>query len=111
MILRWNGGTPIYDHVTYEVPADCKEGLLRELKLMNITRETLYPGLDSTATAINAEVSGIGRNAAGTIPLNRTWRQQHNFVELQRVEMPPDPLLAGIYPAPEGLPEADDPVS
>lgn len=110
-VLRWNGGIPIYEHVTYEIPADCKEGLLKELRLMNITRETLYPGLDSTATAINAEVSGIAENAAGTIPLNRTWQEQHHFVELQRVEMPPNPWLARIPPAPERVPDADDPTS
>ena len=111
MVLRWNGGIPIYDHVTYEIPADCKKRLLRELKLMNITRETLYPGLDSTATAINAEVSSIAGNAAGTIPPNRTWREHHHFVELRRVEMPPDPWLTRISPAPEGLPDSDDPTT
>ena len=40
---------------------------------------------------------------------NWTWRQENDFEELPRVEMPPDPWLARIPPAPMGLPDGEEP--
>ena len=51
-VLRVNPNIPIYAHYTPTIPADSKEGVLRELRLLNITRETLFPGLDESARAI-----------------------------------------------------------
>ena len=46
---------PIYDEYELSVPKDRKEGMLRELSSLGITRETLFPGLDESARAINDE--------------------------------------------------------
>ena len=51
-ILRLNERIPVYAHYTPTIPSSSKEGILRELRLLNITRETLFPGLDESARAI-----------------------------------------------------------
>ena len=51
-ILKWNADIPVYEHVTLQVPADAKKKALDELRFLNITRETLYPGLDEAAKAV-----------------------------------------------------------
>ena len=51
-VLKWNSGIPIYNHSTFEVPKNNKQQILKELRLLNVTRETLYPGLDEAALAV-----------------------------------------------------------
>ena len=51
-ILRWNEGIPIYSHYKLIVPSACKEYIMGELELLNITEETLSPGLDSSADTV-----------------------------------------------------------
>lgn len=51
-VLRWNPNIPVYAHHTANVPAASKEYILKELRLLNITRETMFPGLDESARAI-----------------------------------------------------------
>ena len=51
-VLSWNSAIPIYDHFTLRVPMAKKQRILDELRLLNITRETLYPGLDEAAAAV-----------------------------------------------------------
>lgn len=51
-ILRLNDRIPVYAHYTPTIPNASKEGIRRELRLLNITRETLFPGLDESAKAI-----------------------------------------------------------
>ena len=52
-ILSVNSGTPIYGYHTWEVPSERKEGILDELRMLNITREALFPSLDEAARAVN----------------------------------------------------------
>ena len=52
-VLKRNKDIPVYDHYSLEVPAERKENILKELSLFNITHENLYPGLDSSANAVN----------------------------------------------------------
>ena len=52
-VLHWNSQIPVYAHYTPTIPSTSKEDILRELSLLNITRETLFPGLDESANAIN----------------------------------------------------------
>ena len=51
-ILRWNPETPVYAHYPLTVSRGAKTNILDELRMFNITRETLFPGLDTTAKAI-----------------------------------------------------------
>ena len=41
-----------YHHFLIEVPKDSKQHIINELRLLNVTRETLFPGLDESAKAI-----------------------------------------------------------
>ena len=45
-------GIPIYAHYTITVPSDAKRGIMSDLEMLNVTRETLFPGLDSSAAAV-----------------------------------------------------------
>ena len=51
-VLRVNPNIQLYVHYTPALPSSSKENILRELRLLNITRETLFPGLDESARAI-----------------------------------------------------------
>ena len=51
-ILWWNSGTPVYDHYPLTVSKGHKCKILEELRMFNITPETLFPGLDTAAKAI-----------------------------------------------------------
>ena len=51
-IARFTSRFSIYAHYTPTIQASSKEGILSELRLLNITRETLFPGLDESAKAI-----------------------------------------------------------
>lgn len=57
-ILGWNPMTPAYDYYTLEVPKEHKQHILNELRLLNISRETLYPGLDEAAKAVTQRAIG-----------------------------------------------------
>lgn len=50
--LSWNPAIPMYGHFTLRVPIARKQAILDELRLLNITRETLYPGLDEAAAVV-----------------------------------------------------------
>lgn len=56
-ILKQNIGIPVYDHYTLKVPDKKKLCILDELRLLNITRETLFPGLDEAAKAVTQLLS------------------------------------------------------
>ena len=56
-VLKWNNAIPLYDHTTFEIPVDARKRILDELRLLNITREALFPGLDEAAKAITARYS------------------------------------------------------
>ena len=51
-ILKWNAETPVYANYTLTIPPNRKATVIRELSLLNVRRETLFPGLDSSAAAI-----------------------------------------------------------
>ena len=52
-IVKKTPGIPVYDHYRFSIPGEAKIAIMEELKLLNISRETLYPGLDSSAEAIH----------------------------------------------------------
>ena len=51
-VKKWNRDIPLYDHIKVSVPAARKSHILRELSLLNISRETLFPGLDEATKAV-----------------------------------------------------------
>ena len=48
----WNGAVRPYEHYSLRVRSGSKESILNDLKLMGITRQTLFPGLESSATEV-----------------------------------------------------------
>lgn len=56
-IQQSNPAIPVYDHDMLKVPGESKENILEELTLLNITRESLFPGLDEAATAVTQRYS------------------------------------------------------
>ena len=51
-ILKWNEEIPIYAHYRLTIPGKHKYRIMEDLQLLNITRENLFPGLDSSAKAV-----------------------------------------------------------
>ena len=51
-VHKLNAATPLYQHLTFKIPKDNKKNVKEELRLLNVTRETLFPGLDASAEAI-----------------------------------------------------------
>ena len=51
-VLRVNEHTPIYAHHVLTVPNVAKETLLGDLRVFNVTMESLFPSVDHTAQAI-----------------------------------------------------------
>ena len=55
-VLEKNPGIPVYAHYKLDV-AECKHkaNMMKELEMLNISKETLRPGLDSAAQAVTAK--------------------------------------------------------
>ena len=51
-ILQRNTGVPVYAHYPLTVSREAKPEILKQLQMLNITRETLFPGLETAAKAI-----------------------------------------------------------
>ena len=54
-ILRWNQHIPIYSHFLLALPHAQKELVLRDLRLLNVSRETLFPSVDEAASAVTQQ--------------------------------------------------------
>ena len=57
-ILDQNAEIPVYYHYMLTVSGKSKRYLINELRLLNITCESLFPGLDEAATAVTQRYSG-----------------------------------------------------
>ncbi|MDE0611804.1 MAG: pentapeptide repeat-containing protein [Gammaproteobacteria bacterium] len=57
-VLGHNPGIPIYTHTTLEVLDEHKQRIMDELRLLNITRESLFPSLDQAAESVTRDHSG-----------------------------------------------------
>ena len=51
-VQRWNERIPVYAHYKLTLQGNRKPQILDDLRLMNISQETLFPGLDTSAKAI-----------------------------------------------------------
>ena len=56
-ILQLDADIPVYYHYTLTVSSENKQYLMNDLRLLNITRESLFPGLDEAAKAITQRYS------------------------------------------------------
>lgn len=56
-ILSRNTDIPVYDYYTLKVPYTSKQDIMEELRFLNITRESLFPGLDEAAKAVTQRYS------------------------------------------------------
>ena len=63
-IMEQNANTPLYDHFAYTISSDAKQQIVKELQLLSINRETLYPSLDEATKAVTQNIVdfGDGRN-------------------------------------------------
>lgn len=106
-IQRWNRSISTYKHYALTIPFGCKVRILKELKLLNITRETLFPSLAATARAITDEYSfSISRPRTGwTSAFSTTWRRAHQHLHLERPELPPDDRWSSPYVDTADVPE------
>ena len=91
-IVRWNESIPSYHHYTFTIPAGCKSRILKELELLHVTRETLFPGLDETAKAVTSRhaMASPGRDNDAATGTNRTWRETMRSIENGRRALPPE---------------------
>ena len=62
-IVKWNSGIPVYDHHVFTVSGGNKPKMIDDLQLLNVTRESLYPGLEEAAKAV---MSNVRITATGT---------------------------------------------
>ena len=53
-----NSGIPIYHHYTFEVPHQRKSDIRRQLQTLNVTEETMYPGLERASEAVKTQYEG-----------------------------------------------------
>ena len=51
-ILECNANMPLYTHFELTIPSEDKVSVIGELRLLNVTRETLFPGMDTSAAAV-----------------------------------------------------------
>ena len=67
-ILAWNYGIPIYAHYNLTISGKYKAQIVEDLRLLNITHETLFPGLEVSAEAVTnfyrQQLSGDGIKCA-----------------------------------------------
>ena len=52
-ILGWNDGIPVYAHYKLTISGQHMKRIKEDLQLLNVTRENLFPGLDSSAKSVS----------------------------------------------------------
>ena len=57
-IMNWNPRIPVYAHYLLTVPEARKTRVVEDLRVADVSGETLFPGLDSTASAITKHYEG-----------------------------------------------------
>ena len=50
--VEWNGAVHPYEHYSLRVRSNRKESILNDLRLMGVSRQSLFPGLESSATEV-----------------------------------------------------------
>ena len=86
IISRFACRTPVYEHFTWTVPAVAKRTIIDELRMLNITRDALFPSLTEAARA----VTELRRSEQESDNQNR-W-VPHRPWEYPKRPLPPDRL-------------------
>ena len=60
-MLKWNEEIPVYAHYRLTISGEHKYRIMKDLHLLNVTRETLFPGLDSSAKSVSDSYSNFIR--------------------------------------------------
>ncbi len=60
-VLKWNDGIPVYAHYKLKVSGQHRNRIKEDLQLLNVTRENLFPGLDSSAKSVRDTYSAFVR--------------------------------------------------
>ena len=60
-ILKWNEEIPVYAHYKLRIAWEHKDRILEDLQLLNVTRENLFPGLDSSAESVSNSYRSVLR--------------------------------------------------
>ena len=60
-VLKWNKEIPVYAHYRLTIPGEHKYRIMEDLQLLNVTRENLFPGLDSSAKSVSDSYSTFVR--------------------------------------------------
>lgn len=75
-------GVDVYSMLSLVIPATKKREVREELERLNISRETLFPGLADTAEAIKRRY-GISGRASSNADEMRQWASQRTLSDLQ----------------------------
>ena len=54
-VIKLNEGIPVYEHYELKVAHKAKSNTLDDLRLLQVTRESLFPGLDESAKDVTAK--------------------------------------------------------
>ena len=62
-ILKWNESIPIYAHYRLNISGEVedRDQIMRDLELLNITHENLFPGLDSSTQSVTESYNSLVR--------------------------------------------------
>ena len=60
-ILKWNEEIPVYAHYKLRISWEHKNHILEDLQLLDVTRENLFPGLDSSAESVTNSYHSVLR--------------------------------------------------
>ena len=80
-ILKWNEDIPVYAHYKLEIPWEHKDRILEDLQLLNVTRENLFPGLDSSAESVTNSYLDVLRRMAAERERRRLRRHSNGGSE------------------------------
>lgn len=75
-ILKWNKEIPVYAHYKLTVSGEHKYRIMDDLQLLNVTRENLYPGLDSSAKSVSDSYRTLIRSLKDD---DRRWRSSREL--------------------------------
>ena len=83
-VLKWNDEIPVYAHYKLTISGEYKDRIMEDLQLLNVTRENLFPGLDSSAKSVTDSYSTLMRLMMDEQELRRIER--HKMLKARQTE-------------------------